>query len=77
MKIRRGCEVLFCPEMVSEDFPGKGLEFLWRPFLQPEITADISERPHKSFTPDMTSEKRETQKFHTDDVSLPRSEEYF
>ena len=38
---------------------------------QPEKTTDISRR-HFRFPHDMTSEKR-AQKFHTDDVSLPRS----
>ena len=38
---------------------------------QPEKTTDISRR-HCRFPHEMTSEKR-AQKFHTDDVSLPRS----
>ena len=38
---------------------------------KPEKTADILRR-HHWFPPEMKSEKR-AQKFHTDDVSLPRS----
>ena len=40
--------------------------------LVPEKTADILRR-HHWFPREMTSEKR-AQKFHTDDVSLPRCE---